>query len=96
LHGKKASQETIKSHVAAVCLWTENVPETAEFYMELLGLQEQPVKKLDLIRLRLNGAVLFILKGKPCPAKSKEPFPMFALTVEDLDEAIIFLKRPQY
>ena len=88
-----AIEEIAKNRIAAVCLWAENIPETAEFYVELLGLSEQPVKQEDRMRLRLDGTILFILKGKPCAAKSDKPFPLFALIVDDLDKAAIFLKE---
>jgi hypothetical protein len=55
-------------------------------------LSEFPLQQDDRIRLRLDGAVIFILKGKPCVAESDVPFPLFALTVGDLDKAEVFLK----
>jgi len=80
------------SRVVAVCLWAENVPETAEFYGALLGLNESASAHGDRLSLILDGAVLFILKGKPRAAESDEPFPLFALSVDDLDEAASFLR----
>lgn len=84
--------ETATSRVVAICLWAENIPETAEFYQKLLGLTDPPSKQENRIRLRLDGAVLFILKGKPCAAESDFSFPLFALSVIDPDKAEVFLK----
>ena len=86
------TQDATLSRVAAVCLWAENIHETAEFYQKLLELQEPPTEQNNRIRLRLNRAVFFILKGKPCSAESDNPFPLFAFTVNDLDMAESFLK----
>ncbi len=88
-----SEQEMASCQVVAVCLWAENVPETSEFYQTLLGATDPPVRQEGRIRLKLGGAVLFILEGKPCSAESDISFPLFALTVKDLDKAEAFLKK---
>jgi catechol 2,3-dioxygenase-like lactoylglutathione lyase family enzyme len=78
---------------AVVSIWAEDVPTTAHFYHDVLGLRflphhgGQPAFDLD-------GAYLTILKGKPRPAQDAEPvnFPLFALAVDDLDAAVALLR----
>jgi hypothetical protein len=43
-----AVQEATANRVAAVRLWAENVPETAEFYVMLLGLPEQSIVSFQI------------------------------------------------
>ena len=77
---------------AVVSIWAEDVPTTAHFYHDVLGLRflphhgGQPAFDLD-------GAYLTIVKGKPRPAQDAEPvnFPLFALAVDDLDAAVALL-----
>ncbi len=72
-----------------VALWAEDVAETMRFYHEVVGLKllphhgEQP-------HFDLGGTFLTILKGRPRPAEDPVPprFPIFALSVTNLQEAI--------
>lgn len=72
---------------AVITLWAEDVPACAHFYRDVLRLSilsyggKQP-------HFDVNGIYLTILKGTPTPAQNAEParFPLFALSVDDLDE----------
>ena len=84
------------SRVAVVTIWAEDVPATAAFYREVIGLQQHPPMHEGDPRphLKLDGGYLVILHGQPCPAANAHPehFPLFALTVPDLDTAVERLK----
>lgn len=67
------TQDAASSRVVAVCLWAENTPEAAEYYPKPLGLIDPPIRQEGRICLRLDGAVLFVLKGKPRAAGSDMP-----------------------
>ena len=78
--------------LAVISLWAEDVPATAHFYRDVLGL--------DLMSHRgrrphfdLDGIYLTILRGTPCPAQDAEPqrFPVIALAVDDLNAALATL-----
>jgi predicted enzyme related to lactoylglutathione lyase len=82
------------SKVAAICLWAEDVPSAVKFYKDVFDLEEIPTNFGNFTRLRLDGAVLIILNGVPREAENTEqPFPLFALTVKDLDETYTKLKE---
>jgi catechol-2,3-dioxygenase len=74
---------------AVVALWAEDVSAAADFYREVLGLNllrhhgERP-------HFEVNGIYLTILRGTPAPARNAEPsrYPLFALSVEDLDDMV--------
>jgi catechol 2,3-dioxygenase-like lactoylglutathione lyase family enzyme len=75
--------------LAVVSLWAEDVPTTAHFYRDVLGL--------DLMahhggrpHFDLDGIYLTILRGKPIPAQDADPqrFPVIALAVDDLNAAL--------
>lgn len=74
---------------AVVSLWAEDVPTTAHFYRDVLGLRLLPHHG-GQPHFDLDGVYLTILKGKPRPAQDADPqnFPLFALTVDDLDAAL--------
>lgn len=84
--------------VIVISLWAEDVPTTAAFYRDALGLEpfipNHPHDK-DAARFKLNGAHLIIMPGRPRPAANTklERFPLFALAVDDLDEAIDRLRE---
>ncbi len=73
-----------------ICLWAEDVPKTAHFYKDVLGLDLLPEHHGGRPHFRVGHAYLTILKGKPHPAEDAEPdrFPLFAFRVSDLDEAV--------
>jgi len=79
--------------IAVVSLWAEDVPATAHFYRDVIGLHllrhhgAQPHFDLD-------GIYLTILKGHPSPARDADPsrFPVVAFAVESLDAAVARLR----
>lgn len=82
--------------IAVVSLWAEDVPATARFYQEAIGLRlvshshERP-------HFDVGGCHLTILKGRPIPAQNviHENFPLFAIAVDDLEAAIQRLQAHQ-
>ncbi len=74
---------------AVITLWVEDVPACAHFYRDVLGLVLLPHHGARL-HFEVNGVYLTILKGAPAPAQNAEParFPLFALSVDDLDGMI--------
>ena len=83
------SVEMIKD-VAVICLWAEDVPKTAHFYKDVLGLELLPHHHAGRPHFNVGGVYLTILKGKPNPAEDADPsrFPLFAFRVNDLDAAV--------
>lgn len=75
--------------VVVISLWAEDVPETAHFYKDVLGLELLPHHHGDRPHFKVGDTYLVILKGKPIPAEDTIPerFPLFALGVDDLDAA---------
>ena len=77
------------SRIAVVSLWAEDVPATAHFYQDAIGLclvshqHERP-------HFDVGGCYLTILKGRPIPAQNAVPenFPLIAIGVDDLDAAV--------
>jgi catechol 2,3-dioxygenase-like lactoylglutathione lyase family enzyme len=80
--------------IAVITVWSEKVTETAHFYRDVLGLELLPHHHRDRPHFKVGGAYLTIIKGKPQPAQDAEPprFPIFALRVSDLDQAVARLK----
>lgn len=76
--------------IEVICLWAENVMETAHFYKDVLGLELLPDHHAKRSHFKVGQANLTILKGKPRPAEDPEPsrFPLFAFRVNDLNEAV--------
>jgi catechol 2,3-dioxygenase-like lactoylglutathione lyase family enzyme len=76
--------------VEVICLWAENVAETAHFYKDVLGLDLDRHHQVGRPHFKIGDTYLTILKGKPHPAENPEPdrFPLFAFRVEDLDAAV--------
>ncbi|HLF27192.1 MAG TPA: VOC family protein [Anaerolineae bacterium] len=75
--------------LAVVSLWAEDVPATAHFYRDVLGLRLLPHHG-DRPHFDLGGIYLAILKGRPRPAQNPTPsrFPILAFAVDDLDAAV--------
>ena len=71
--------------LAVVSLWAEDVPTTAHFYRDVIGLRLLPHHG-DRPHFDLGGTYLTILKGTPNPAPTR--FPIVAFAVDDLDAAI--------
>ena len=75
--------------LAVVSLWAEDVPATAHFYRDVIGLRLMPHHG-DRPAFDLGGVCLAILKGRPVPAQDSLPsrFPIVAFALEDLDAAV--------
>lgn len=77
------------TRIAVVSLWAEDVPRTAHFYRDAIGLPLMPHHG-DRPHFDLGGCYLVILKGRPSPPLDTTParFPLIAFAVDDLDAAI--------
>lgn len=82
------------NRVVVLSLWAEDVPKTAHFYKDILGLELFQHHHGDRSHFKVGDTYLVILKGKPSPAGDMDPerFPLFALGVPDLDAAVERLK----
>jgi len=82
--------------VAVVTLWAEDVPQTAIFYRDVVGL---PLKDHHGImpHFYLGDTILVIAQGKPQAALNSMPvnFPLLGLTVPDFEQAVERLKQHQ-
>jgi catechol 2,3-dioxygenase-like lactoylglutathione lyase family enzyme len=80
--------------VTVISLWAKDVPATAHFYRDVIGLRLLSHHN-DRPHFDINGTYLTILKGTPIPAQSSEPeqFPLLAFAVDDLDKAIENLRN---
>jgi catechol 2,3-dioxygenase-like lactoylglutathione lyase family enzyme len=78
--------------IAVVSLWAEDVPATAHFYRDAVGLQL--LLHHDRPHFKVGDSYLTILQGKPVPALGAVPphFPLVAFAVENLDAAVERLK----
>ncbi len=79
--------------VIVTTLWAQDVPATTHFYRDVLGLQPLPHHGAHPC-FQLKGSHLIILQGQPRPAENAHPerFPLFALTVDDLDQTVEHLQ----
>jgi catechol 2,3-dioxygenase-like lactoylglutathione lyase family enzyme len=76
--------------LAVVSLWAENMPETAKFYRDVIGLEMIHEHIAERVHFRLGeNRYLVLLKGKPHPATETaiERFPLVAFEVDDLEKA---------
>ncbi len=75
--------------LAVVSVWAKDVPSTAHFYRDVIGLDVLPHHG-DRPHFDLAGTYLVILEGEPVPARNSSPsrFPILAFAVDDLDKAI--------
>jgi catechol 2,3-dioxygenase-like lactoylglutathione lyase family enzyme len=73
-----------------ISLWAEDVPKTAHFYKDVLGLKLLPHHHGGRPLFEVGDAYLAILKGKPHPAEESDPdrFPLLVFRVQDLDAAV--------
>src|SRR5574341_1061120 len=84
----------MNTRLAVVSLWAEDVPATAHFYRDVIGLRLLPHHHGGRPHFDLNGVFLTILRGTPRPAENASParFPVIAFAVEDLEAAVERLK----
>ena len=76
--------------LAVVSLWAENVPETAKFYRDVIGLEMIHHNAAERVHFTFGkNRYLVLLKGKPHPATETaiERFPVVAFEVDDLEKA---------
>jgi catechol 2,3-dioxygenase-like lactoylglutathione lyase family enzyme len=75
--------------ISVVSLWAEDVNATIHFYRDVIGLELLPHHG-NPSAFDLEGQYLVIVKGKPSPAQDADPphFPLLALAVDDLDQAV--------
>ncbi len=75
--------------LAVISLWAENVPNTARFYQEVIGLRLIS-HHAGRPHFDLEGIFLVILEGKPVSPQNAVPsrFPLIAFSVDDLDTAV--------
>ena len=79
--------------LAVVSLWAEDVPTTAHFYRDVIGLH--PLRHHGAWpHFDLDGIYLTILKGRPSPARYADPprFPVVAFAVDSLDATVARLR----
>jgi catechol 2,3-dioxygenase-like lactoylglutathione lyase family enzyme len=81
------------NRIVVLTIWAEDIPAAVHFYRDVLELAELPDHGSHPT-LKLNGSFLIILKGTPRPATDADPaqFPLFALAVDDLDQAVARLR----
>ena len=72
-----------------VSLWAEDVPETAHFYKEVIGLRLMSHHG-DRPHFDLGGQTMVLVKGKPVirAADSPDQFPVVAFSVDQLENLI--------
>lgn len=77
------------TRIAVISLWAEDVPKTAHFYRDVIGLPLLPFHA-DRPHFDLGGSILVILKGRPSPPLDSVPerFPLVAFAVDNLDAAL--------
>ena len=82
--------------VSVVTLWAENVPQTAHFYRDVLGL---PLDSHHggMPHFNLGETILVIAQGKlPPPQNSVPPnFPLIGISVPDFDAVVASLRQHQ-
>ena len=79
--------------LAVVALWAGDVPKTAHFYRDVIGLNLMPHHG-ERPHFDLGGSYLTILRGLPHPAEDAVParFPVVAFRVPHLEQAIARLE----
>jgi catechol 2,3-dioxygenase-like lactoylglutathione lyase family enzyme len=80
--------------VAVVSLWAEDLPTVVHFYRDVVGLDLVPDHAEHPAFALGDGTFLVIIQGRPIPAQeSASPdWPLIALAVADLDQAIARLE----
>ncbi len=79
---------------AVVSVWAEDVAANVHFYRDVLRL-ELLAQHDSLPHFKVDGIYLTMLQGTPAPAQNADPdhFPLFALSVDDLDEMVARLEK---
>jgi catechol 2,3-dioxygenase-like lactoylglutathione lyase family enzyme len=78
---------------AVVALWANDVPRTAHFYRDVIGLNLIPHHG-ERPHFDVGGTYLTILRGRPHPAEDAVParFPVVTFRVPHLERAIARLE----
>ncbi len=80
--------------IAVVTLWAEDVPTTAHFYRDVVGLPMIPHHAGDRPHFNMEGCFLTIVQGRPALPPDPEPrFPVVAFSIPDLDHAVEKLRK---
>jgi len=84
----------MKSKIAVVGLWAEDVTAAVHFYRDVLGLR-MPKERHRRPHFDVGGTRLVLLEGHPVAAQNAVParFPLVAFAVEDLDAALERLRE---
>ena len=84
----------MESRFAVVALWAEDIVAAAHFYREVLQLQ-LALHHTGRVHFEIHGVYLVLNKGRALPVQNAEParFPLFAISVDDLDERIDRLQK---
>jgi catechol 2,3-dioxygenase-like lactoylglutathione lyase family enzyme len=87
----------MNTKLAVISLWAEDVPATAHFYRDVIGLHLLPHHHGGSPHFDLGGIYLTILKGRPVLPENPVPsrFPIIAFAVTDLDAAVQRLRAHQ-
>jgi predicted enzyme related to lactoylglutathione lyase len=75
--------------LSVVSLWTDKMEETIDFYSRVLGLKECACSSYHMhpTHFIFKDAFLVLLKGKQELEEGSEPFPVIAITVDNLENA---------
>jgi len=84
----------MKTRIAVVGLWAEDVTAAVHFYRDVIGLR-MPKERHRRPHFNVDGAHLVLLEGHPVAAQNAVParFPLLAFAVEDLDAALERLRE---
>ena len=75
--------------ISVVSLRAKDVPSSALFYRDVVGLKTMPHHAGDRPHFNLDGCILTIVHGRPGLPPDPEPrFPVVAFSIPDLDIAI--------
>jgi predicted enzyme related to lactoylglutathione lyase len=79
---------------AVIALWAEDIAATAHFYRDVLQLKLLSHHS-GRLHFDINGVYLALIKGRTLPAQNSEPlrFPLFAISVDDLDARVDRLEK---
>ena len=76
-------------HCAVIALWAEDVPTTARFYRDAVGLVLLSHHPSERPHFDLGGTYLTIVRGRPALPPDPEPrFPIVTFSVPELEVAI--------
>jgi catechol 2,3-dioxygenase-like lactoylglutathione lyase family enzyme len=83
----------VNIHLAVVSLWAEDVPACAHFYRDVIGLQVVAHHSGDHPHFKLDGCYLTIQHGQPAFPPAEPRFPVLAISIPVLDQAIEKLRN---